>query len=153
MTLEIKELRKLDISISILITLIGCMMLGTAIVISIMYGPTIFTIPFSSSEEKVTPIPATDLGNVSGFVMSSDRLPVGGASVHVYKHMGLIDSADKKGGYTTSVITGVDGSYSFNDLPSGVYKFKVTNPDGTIQTIDDYAVWPGSSSSYVFVAQ
>lgn len=153
MTLEIKELHKLDISASILITLISCLVLGMAIVISIMFGPTVFTIPFSSSEEKVTSIPAIDLGNVNGFVMSSDGLPIGGASVHVYKHMGLIYSADKKAGYTTSEITKSDGSYSFDDLPSGVYKFKVTYPDGKVQTIDTYAVWPSSSSSYVFVAE
>ena len=152
MTLEIKEeLHKLDIRFSILITIIGCLVLGTAIVVSMMFGPTVFTIPFYS-EEKVTSIPIIDLGNVNGFVMSSDGLPVGGVSVHIYKHMGLIDSADKKAGYTISEITKSDGSYSFNDLPSGVYKFTVTYPDGTIQTIDNYAVWPSSSSSYVFVA-
>lgn len=153
MTLEIKEeLHKLDIRFSILITIIGCLVLGTSIVVSMMFGPTVFTIPFYSEEERVTSIPTIDLGNVNGFVMSSDGLPIGGVSVHVYKHMGLIDSAVKKAGYTTSEITKADGSYTFNDLPSGVYKFTVTYPDGTIQTIDNYAVWPSSSSSYVFVA-
>ncbi|MGA9934689.1 MAG: carboxypeptidase-like regulatory domain-containing protein, partial [Nitrososphaeraceae archaeon] len=95
-------------------------------------------------------IPAIDLGRVNGFVTGSDALPVDGASIVVYKHMGLIDSADKSAGYFTSAITGSDGSYSFNSLPSGVYKFTVTYPDATIQTIDNYAVWPSSSSSYVF---
>lgn len=116
-----------------------------------MFGPTIFTIPFSS-EEKVTSLPAMDLGSVNGFVMSSDGLPVSSASIIVYKHMGLADSAEKKAGYSTSVITKSDGSYSFNDLQSGVYKFTVTYPDGIIQTINNYAVWPSSSSSYLFVA-
>ena len=100
--------------------------------------------------EEVAPIPAIDLGNVNGLVTSSDGLPISGASVHVCKHTGLIDSADKNPGYSTSIIIKSDGSYSFNSLPSGVYKFTVTYPDGVVQTIDNYAVWPGSSSSYVF---
>ncbi len=151
MTLETKKIHKLDINVSILIALISCLALATAIVISIVFGPTIFTIPYSS-EDKVKSIPAIDLGNVNGFVMSSDGLPIGGVSVHVYRHMGLIDSAVPGAGFTTSDITKPDGSYTFNDLPSGVYKFTVTYPDGTIQTIDNYAVWPSSSSSYIFVA-
>jgi hypothetical protein len=92
------------------------------------------------TEEKVTSIPATDFGGAIGFVMSSGGLPVDGASIVVYKHMGLIDSADKNAGYSTSVITESDGSYSFDDLPSGVYKFTVTYPDSVVQTIDNYAV-------------
>ena len=64
--------------------------------------------------------------------------------------MGLANSADKSTGYSTTFVTESDGSYSFNDLPSGVYKFTVTYPDGVVQTIDNYAVWPSSSSSYVF---
>ena len=82
--------------------------------------------------------------------MGSDGSPVDGASLIVYKHMGLIDSVDKNAGYSTSVTTESDGSYSFDGLPSGVYKFTVTYPDSTIQTINNYAVWPSSSSSYVF---
>jgi len=68
------------------------------------------------------------------FVMSSDGLPVSEASVHVYKHMGVITSADKKAGYSTSTVTESDGSYALQDLPSGVYKFTIAYPDGTIQT-------------------
>ena len=79
---------------------------------------------------------------MNGFVTSSDDLPISGATVHVYKHMGLIGSADKNPGYSTSVITESDGSYSFNDLPSGVYKFTITHSDDVVQTIDNYAVWP-----------
>ena len=67
------------------------------------------------------------------------------------KHMGVINSADKKAGYSASAITESDGSYAIHDLPSGVYKFTVTHPDTTIQTINNYAVWPSSSSLYVFV--
>ena len=58
--------------------------------------------------------------------------------------MGLIDSAV----YFSSLVTKSDGSYVFTDVPSGVYKFEVTYPDNTVQTIDNYAVWPSSSSSY-----
>ena len=82
--------------------------------------------------------------------MGSDGSPVAGASVLVYKHMGLIDSVDKNAGYSTSVMTKSDGAYLFDSLPSGVYKLIVTHPNGIVQTIDNYAVWPSSSSSYVF---
>ena len=64
--------------------------------------------------------------------------------------MGLIDSADMNAGYSASVATNSQGEYSFNSLPSGVYKFTVTYPDGDVQTIDNYAIWPSTSSSYVF---
>ena len=60
---------------------------------------------------------AIDLGSVTGFVTSSGGLPISGASVYVYKHMELIDSAEKNPGYSTSVITESDVSYSFSDLP------------------------------------
>ena len=133
-----------------LIFLAGCFGVG-AIVASTMYGSSIFTNPLSSEEVALTiPIPAIDLGSVNGFVVSVDGLPVDEASVAVYKHTGLIDSADKNAGYSRSVITGSDGSYSFDGLPSGLYKFTVTYPDAVVQTIDNYAVWPSSSSSYVF---
>jgi len=107
--------------------------------------------PFSSSpsSEKL----ATDVGSVNGFVISSDSLSVDRASVVVYKHMGLINSADKNADYSSSVVTESDDSYTLDGLPAGVYKFAVTHPNGAIQTIDNYAVWPSSSSSYVFVAE
>ena len=143
---------KLTTAAEILIILAGCLGVATAVVISTMYESTVFTSPFSSSSKDTTsiPIPAIDLGSVKGFVMSSDGLPLPGTSVTVYKHMGLIDSADKNAGYSTSIITESDGSYSFDGLPSGVYKFTVTYPDAVVQTIENYAVWPSSSSSYVF---
>jgi len=137
--------------ITIILILTGCFGVGIIAALSTMYRSTIFTMPLFSEEVAPTvPIPAIDLASVNGFVTSSDGLPISGASVHVYKHMGLIDSADKNPGYSTSVITETDGSYSFNDLPSGVYQFTVTYPDGFIQTVNNYAVWPSSSSSYVF---
>jgi hypothetical protein len=153
MTLVIKELHKLNINIAVLTILITCLGIAMAIVISMTYGSTLFTTLFSSSSEEVIPVPITDLGSVSGFVMSSDGLPVDGASVLIYKQMGLIDSADKNAGYFASELTKSDGSYSFDNLPSGVYKFTVTYPDNTIQILDSYAVWPSTSSSYVFVTE
>ena len=149
--------------------LISCLAVITVVVIFAMYGSMLFTSPMpiptvdpgftgssrgpvslSSLERASTnPIPYTDFGSVNGFVMSSG-LPVDGASVVIYKHMGLANSADKSVGYSTSVMTESDGSYSFNSLPSGVYKFTVTYPDSVVQTIDNYAVSPSSSSSYVF---
>ncbi|MFY9966614.1 MAG: carboxypeptidase-like regulatory domain-containing protein [Nitrososphaeraceae archaeon] len=147
-----KELyHKLNTHITIYIILIGCLGVATATLISIVYGSATFMTPFSSSpsSEKL----ATYLGSVSGFVISSDSLPVDRASVVVYKHMGLIDSADKNVGYFASVATEPDGSFVLSDLPSGVYKITVTHPTGAIQTINNYAIWPSSASSYVFVAK
>ena len=103
-----------------------------------------------SSEE--IPIPVTDLGSVNGFIISSSGLPVSGASLLVYKHMGLTDSADNNPGYSTSVTSNSDGAYTLNDLPLGIYKFMVTYPNGVVQIIDNYAVWPSSTSSYNFGA-
>jgi hypothetical protein len=157
MTLQLKEFHERNTHTAILIILISCLGIGLAVAISAMYGPTISTTPFSSEKVSVTtpvkasvPTSATDLGRVSGLVMSSDGLPVDGASVVVYKHMGLINSVDKNAGYTYTVISEPDGSYSFDTLPSGVYKFTVMHPDGSMQMIDNYAVWPSSSSSYFF---
>ena len=155
MTLEIKERYKLNTNVVILAILISCLGTITAIVISMTYGSTLLTsrLPHSSSSEEVTSTtttPSIDLGNVNGFILNSDGLPVSGASVHAYKHTGLIYSADKNPGYIASITTNSGGAYLFDGLPSGVYKFTVKYPDGDVQTINNYAVWPSSSSSYVF---
>jgi hypothetical protein len=121
--------------------------IGTTIAISTFITTTPKPSPESSEE---IPIPVTDLGSVNGFVMSSSSLPVSGASLLVYKHMGLTGSADNNPGYSSSVTTNSDGAFLFNDLPSGVYKFTVTYPGGVVQIIDNYAVWPSASSSYNF---
>jgi hypothetical protein len=143
-----KELvHRLNTDTVILIVLTSCIGVATAIIVSLMPG---FTPPPSSTE---TSLSTTDLGSVSGFVMSSDGLPIEGASVVIYKHMGLIYSADKNAGYIDYVLTESDGSYSFDGLPSGVYRFTVTYSDRVVRIIDNYAVWPGSSSSYVFAAE
>jgi hypothetical protein len=123
-----------------------CIGVATAIIVSLMPG---FAPPSSSTE---TSLPTTNLGSISGFVMSSDGSPIEGASVVIYKHMGLIYSTDKNAGYIDYVLTESDGSYSFDGLPSGVYRFTVTYSD-SVRIIDNYAVWPGSSSSYVFVSE
>jgi hypothetical protein len=144
---EEREFHKLTTSKTIYVILISCFAMLTAIMISIIYGPTIFTV-----SQSPLPSPSyVDLGSANGFVMSADGLPVGGATVQVYKHMALPSSADKNSGYSTSVLTGADGAYELSDLPSGVYRMTMTDPDGAIiRSIDNYAVWPGSSSSYIF---
>jgi hypothetical protein len=143
-----KELvRRLNTDAVILIVLTSCIGVVTAIIASLMPG---FTPPLSFTEPSS---PATDLGSIAGFVMSSDGVPVEGTSVVIYKHTPLIYSADKNAGYIDYVLTESDGSYSFDELPSGVYRFTVTYPDRVVQIIDNYAVWPGSSSSHVFAAE
>jgi hypothetical protein len=147
-TLVDKEIHhKLNTGLKVLIILISCLGAYTVIMISELYGPTIFITPFSS-KETVTSTSDIDLGSVNGIVIGSDGSPVNGASVVIYKQMGLIDSAVKNAGYSSSLVTNSDGSYIFKGVPSGVYKFEVTYPDNTVQTIDNYAVWPSSSSSY-----
>lgn len=143
-----KELvHRLNTDTAILIVLTSCIGVATTIIVSLMPG---FTLPLSSI---VTSSLATDLGSIMGFVQTSDGLPVEGASVVIYKHMGLIYSADKNAGYIEYVITESDGSYSFDGLPSGVYRITVTYPDRVVQIVDNYAVWPSSGSSYVFAAE
>lgn len=135
-----KELvHRLNTDTAILIVLTSCIGVATAIIVSLMPG---FTPPPSSTE---TSLPTTDLGSVSGFVMSSDGSPIEGASVVIYKHIGMIYSVDKNADYIDYVLTESDGSYSFDGLPSGVYRFTVTYSN-SVQIIDNYAVWPGSSS-------
>jgi Carboxypeptidase regulatory-like domain len=137
---------KLDTGLAVLIILISCLGAFTVIMTSERYGPNIFMAPFSI-KETVTSTP-DNLGSVKGFVISSDDLPVEGASVVAYKQMELINSEVENVGYSSSVVTNSDGSYLFNNLPSGVYKFEVIFPDNAIQKLVNYAVWPSSSSSY-----
>jgi Carboxypeptidase regulatory-like domain len=143
-----KELvRRLNSDTAILIVLTTCIGVVTAIIAPLMPG---FIPPLSSTELSSPP---TDLGSIAGFVISSDGVPIEGASVAIYKHMPLIYSVDENTGYIDYALTESDGSYSFGDLPSGVYRFTVTYPDRAVQIIDNYAVWPGSSSSHVFAAE
>ncbi|HZD34131.1 MAG TPA: carboxypeptidase-like regulatory domain-containing protein [Nitrososphaeraceae archaeon] len=164
---------ELDTHAVMLTILIICIGVITAIVISAMYGSMLFKSPIpipaldrsfagpnrgplslpSGETPSTIPtqyIPYIDLGSVNGLVVNSKGLPVDGALVAIYKHMALANSVDKNVGYSTSIRTESDGSYSFKSLPSGVYKFTVTYPDGLVQTIDNYAVSPSSSSSYIF---
>jgi carboxypeptidase family protein len=149
-----KELHyKLSSIVAIVIILAAGLGIGATIAISTTFIITTpFPSPQSSEEIAASTIPVTDLGSVNGFVIGTSGLPVSGASLLVYKHMGLPGSADKNPGYSSSVTTNSDGAYSLNDLPSGLYKFTVTYPDGVVQIIDNYAVWPSSSSSYAFRA-
>ena len=139
--------QRLNIGLTILIVIISCLGASTAMMISEHYGPTIFITQFSS-KGTLTSLSEIDLGSVNGFIIGTNGLPVGGASVVVYKQMGLIGSAINNPSYSSSVVTSTDGSYLFDDLPSGVYKFEVTYPDKIIQTLDNYAVWPSSATSF-----
>jgi hypothetical protein len=61
----------------------------------------------------------------------------------------VITSVVKEGGYTANSFVKIDGTYRFS-VPSGVYKITVAFPDGTNQIIENYAIWPSSSSSFDF---
>lgn len=100
---------------------------------------------------KATSSPTTnaDLGEVNGLVTGQTGLPVKGALIVAYKQMGLIDSVEKSGGYSAKSLTPDSGHYSF-DLPSGVYKFTISYPDGKTQVLPNYAVWPSSVSEHSF---
>jgi Carboxypeptidase regulatory-like domain len=148
-----KELyHKFNKQIKIFIILISCLGVATATLTSIASGSSTFVTLFSSSESTASLL-TRDLGSVSGFVTSSNSIPVDGASIVAYKSMGLTNSAEKNAGYSTFVVTESDGSLVLSELPSGVYKITVTHPNGAIQTIDNYVVWPSSSSSFVFVVK
>ena len=142
---------KINTRLTILVIIVSCLGAFAAIMISGVYGPTTFVTQFSS-EEKAMYIPTIDLGSVDGFVIDSDGLPVDGASVVAYKKMGFANSADKNAGYSSSVIANLNGSFALENLPSGIYIFTVTYPDNTVYTLDNYAVWPSSSSSYTIKA-
>jgi hypothetical protein len=145
MTLATRTSRHDEKKLAVYVILISCFGMFTAIMISILYGPITVTGP---SLSPLSPPSYVDFGSTDGFVMSSDGSPINGATVHGYKHMALPDSADRDVGYSTSVLTDADGSYKLSGLPSSVYKLTVTYPDGAVQSIDNYAIWPSSSSSY-----
>lgn len=101
----------------------------------------------SSSSSFITA--AADMGEVNGLVISQTGLPAKGALIVAYKQMGLIDSVEKSGGYSVKSLTTSSGHYSF-ELPSGVYKFTVSYPDGETQVLPNYAVWPSSVLEHNF---
>jgi hypothetical protein len=90
-----------------------------------------------------------DFGTLKGKVLGPAGLPVVGASIMAEKYLGVITSVVKEGGYTANSIVNVDGTYSFK-VPSGLYKITAAYPDGTNQIIENYAIWPSSSSSFDF---
>ena len=149
-----KELyHRLNKQVTIFIILVSSLGIATATLISIPHGSLTLITLFSSFSESTSSPLTRDYGSVSGFVTSSDSMPVDGASIVAYKSIGLVNSVDKNAGHFASVVTESDGSFVPSDLPSGVYKITVTHPTGAIQTINNYAVWPSSASSYVFVAK
>ena len=113
LVLEIKERYKATINIIILTILIICLGAVAAIVISITYGSMLFTSLFTSSLTSEGGMSTIDLGSVSGVVKGSEDLPVEGALIHVYKHTGLADSTNKNAGYSASITTNYDGTYSY----------------------------------------
>ena len=92
-------------------------------------------------------MPRSDCGRLSGAVTERGGQPIKDASIVIYRYGGLISSVDIQG------ITSSDkqGMYSFGALPSGVYNINITYPNEIVSTIDNYAVWPSSSSSFNFV--
>jgi hypothetical protein len=120
--------------------------------LSLITYPTVEAPSSQTSEPRTTSImrqPSFDLGTVEGKVIGPTGLPAIGASVIAEKEGGVITSVVKEGGYTANSFVTVDGLYSFN-VPSGVYKITVAFPDGTNQIIENYAIWPSSSSSFDF---
>jgi hypothetical protein len=107
--------------------------------------------PQSSAPQLFSAAPQSsiDFGTVEGKVIGPTGLPAIGASVIAQKELGVITSVVKEGGYTANSFVTADGLYSFN-VPSGVYKITVAFPDGTNQIVENYAIWPSSSSSYNF---
>jgi hypothetical protein len=109
--------------------------------------------PFESSSPPSTThtssIPSYDLGSIEGIVLGSTGTPETGASVTAQKNLGFVNSVVQEGGYIANTYVSVDGTYSLK-APSGAYKITVVFSDGTSQTIENYAVWPSSSSSYDF---
>ena len=103
----------------------------------------------TSQSSSVVPRPSFDFGTLQGKVLGPTGLPVIGASVIAQKELGVVTSIVKEGGYTAGSSVTADGSYSFN-IPSGVYKITVAFPDGTNLMVENYAIWPSSSSSYDF---
>lgn len=107
--------------------------------------------PQSSAPQSISAVPQTsiDFGTLEGKVLGPTGLPAIGASVIAQKELGVITSIVKEGGFTANSSVTADGSYSFN-VPSGIYKITVAFPDGTNQMVENYAIWPSSSSSYDF---
>ena len=96
-------------------------------------------------------LPKTDIGQLSGSVTDKSGQPIEDASVVIYKYGGMINSIDRQGGYTSVTSSDERGMYSFGALHHGVYNIKITYPNEIVSTIENYAIWPSSISSFNFV--
>lgn len=107
--------------------------------------------PQSFAHQSISAVPQTsiDFGTLEGKVLGPTGLPAIGASVIAQKELGVITSIVKEGGFTANSSVTADGAYSFN-VPSGIYKITMAFPDGTNQMVENYAIWPSSSSAYDF---
>lgn len=147
----------LIVALSLVIAIVGYILNGGNLS-NAQRGLTLITYP---TERGLTPLtsdhqsisiaqhPSIDFGTLEGKVIGPTGLPAVGASVIAEKDLGVITSVVKEGGYTANSFAKIDGTYSFN-VPSGVYKITVAFPDGTNQIIENYAIWPSSSSSFDF---
>ncbi len=151
----------------LLLTLIVALSLVIAIVGYILNGGNLQNVPKGLSlityltERGLSPLTSEhqsismaqhssiDFGTLEGKVIGPTGLPAVGASVIAEKDLGVITSVVKGGGYTANSLVKIDGRYSIN-VPSGVYRITVAFPDGSNQIIENYAIWPSSSSSFDF---
>ena len=142
----------LIVALSIVIAIVGYILNGGNLS-NAQRGLTLITYP---TERGLTPLtsdhqsisiaqhPSIDFGTLEGKVIGPTGLPAVGASVIAEKDLGVITLV-KEGGYTANSFVKIDGTYSIR-VPSGVYKITVAFPDGTNQIIENYAIWPSSSS-------
>lgn len=139
------------VGLSVLVALAGFVLPG-GFLPDILRGPSLdiqYELSSPPSTTHTSAIPSYDFGTIEGRALGSTGMPETGASVTAQKNLGVVGSVVQKGGHIANTYVSVDGTYTLK-APSGVYKITVVFSDGTSQTIENYAVWPSSSSSYDF---